>query len=81
MNRVMPATIALAILMCGCAADTVRARAAHDFDCPEEEIEVQEVTDGTFSARGCGERGTYVCGRSGGPVGAPGSGTVCFRDD
>lgn len=40
----------------------VLTRAAFDFDCPQDQVEVQDL-DGrglTFRAEGCGKRATYV---------------------
>jgi hypothetical protein len=52
-----------AALMCaGCTANLqqLKTRAALDFDCHEQSIEVKEVDSGTQQAFGCGKRAVYV---------------------
>ncbi|MEZ4222473.1 MAG: hypothetical protein R3B13_16155 [Polyangiaceae bacterium] len=53
----------LSVLLSACftAEDTVHARAAHDFDCPEERISVTKVSGSSYSASGCGQTATYSC--------------------
>jgi hypothetical protein len=48
----------------GCAdhiGDTVRTRAANDFKCSEDEIDVTQVAGTTYRAKGCGENVVYDC--------------------
>ena len=55
------ALLALSALLTGCAFDQkVRKRAAFDFDCPKDKIEVTEIDTLTYGAEGCQTRGTYV---------------------
>ena len=58
--------LAMAVLgLVGCdRTGSVRARAAFDLQCPENQIEVVTISsyDATFGARGCGKRGTYKWG-------------------
>ena len=55
-----------AVLICaiamlgGCAAGTVRTRAAFDLKCPEEQVAVSGLGGNSFAARGCGKRAAYV---------------------
>lgn len=41
--------------------DYVRNRAAYDFSCARDKIEVLELQAKTFSATGCDKKGVYVC--------------------
>lgn len=58
-------TLAL-LLLPGCASmlGTVRERAAVEFSCAEEEIEVEELPGSAFAARGCGRSASYACSRT-----------------
>jgi len=51
---------------CGSGTEQLRKRAAFDFDCPEDQIEVYELDARTRGVRACGHRGTYIdtCGPS-----------------
>jgi hypothetical protein len=40
---------------------TVRARAAHDFHCSEDDLKVENISGGTFDVKGCGYHETYDC--------------------
>ena len=77
MVRFLPLLIPLLILVTSCFrpraaqvrsdgmglnAGGVRDRAAFDFNCAADEIQVQDIDgrDLTFGARGCGKRATYV---------------------
>jgi hypothetical protein len=61
--------IALLSLLAGCATvgengrDAVMSRASFDLGCPPQGIQVQELGDRMFGARGCGRRATYVTNR------------------
>ncbi len=44
----------------GATHQQLRDRAAFDFDCPDEQLEVHEIDDRTIGVRGCGSRATYV---------------------
>ncbi len=52
----------------------VQRRAAHDFYCPERDVEARSVGGGGWAAKGCGRVGTYVCSGTGIDV-------VCEKDD
>jgi hypothetical protein len=48
----------------GCAdhiADAVRARAAHDYKCGPDDIDVTLVAGTAYRAKGCGENEIYDC--------------------
>jgi hypothetical protein len=61
-------TVLLGII--GCAAGTqrfdelmiekVRTKAAFDFQCPQEQLNVSKVDSGSYGAVGCGKRASYV---------------------
>ncbi len=65
----LAATLAVACVPQG--SNVVRPRAAYDFDCPEERVEVREIAGNTYEAKGCGRTEVYVCN---------GVGTSCARD-
>jgi hypothetical protein len=50
-------------LLGGCVdvEDDVRARAANDFSCKQEEIKVNAIGAGAFRAGGCGYSQIYDC--------------------
>ncbi|HVY31637.1 MAG TPA: hypothetical protein VHB79_34115 [Polyangiaceae bacterium] len=52
---------------CGSATtngrDAVLSRAPFDLDCPKDQINVQELGERMFGARGCGRKATYVTNR------------------
>lgn len=52
----------------------VQRRAAHDFYCPERDVQVRSVGGSGWSAKGCGRVGTYVCQGTQSDV-------VCVKDD
>jgi hypothetical protein len=62
---------------CGRASGVVHERAAHEFNCPEEDIQVESIGGTTYRASGCGEVAVYTCSRtfSGGYA------IPCVRDD
>ena len=50
--------------------DSLRARAAYDFECPRSDLLLTDLTRegalrSTFGVRGCGHRATYVYGSGG----------------
>ncbi len=45
---------------CGAGLEHLRARAAYDFNCPENQLSVAEVDSVTKSVSGCGKKGTFV---------------------
>jgi hypothetical protein len=47
--------------------DQLLKRAAYDFDCTKDELEVTKLDDETRGVQGCGHRATYVrsCSRTG----------------
>lgn len=59
--------IALALAACTpigfserATSEQLRARAAHDFKCPEEQVKTVTIDDRTRSATGCGQQGTFI---------------------
>jgi hypothetical protein len=66
LRRISFLTLFLAVS--GCMADKVRARAAHDLECPREEVTVAKL-DETWAAEGCGKKAEFLCaGRAEGTV-------------
>ncbi len=60
---VATALIALSILASACGGATteqLRARAAFDFKCPQDQVSVVELDARSRGATGCGQRATYV---------------------
>lgn len=51
------------MILTGCfsAQGTVEARAAYDFNCPEDDVTVTNVSGTTYAASGCGRKALYVC--------------------
>jgi hypothetical protein len=41
--------------------DTATARAATEFRCPEDSIQVSEIANHTYRLSGCGQHATYTC--------------------
>lgn len=55
--------------------DRVRIRAANEFNCDVEKVEVESLGSNGYHAKGCGQGGTFVC--SGDPSGSEGH--TCVR--
>jgi hypothetical protein len=53
----------LTLWAAGCASleSRVRTRAAADFHCSEQQLEVLDRTERVFRVAGCGEEATYIC--------------------
>lgn len=41
--------------------DEVRSRATFEIDCPIQRVEVTEIGESAYGARGCGRRASYQC--------------------
>lgn len=54
----------------------VRERAAHELDCSEDDIEIEEIGGTSYVAAGCGSSGTYTCSDT-----VQGMTAICVRDD
>jgi hypothetical protein len=55
-------TSAVLLTACGSSHESfVQVRAADDFECTAEGIDVEEVARSRYMARGCGKEGEYVC--------------------
>lgn len=52
-------------VLSGCMTHPVKIRAANDFRCPEESVEVESVGGSGWRATGCGQTATYVCQQNG----------------
>ncbi len=50
----------LAATGCGADEQQLRARAAFDLSCPENQIRVQEIDGRTVGVRGCGQKAVYI---------------------
>jgi hypothetical protein len=59
--------LAILVALTSCATanrrDAVLTRAPFDLDCPRDQINVDELGDRTFGARGCGKKATYLTSR------------------
>lgn len=55
--------------------DRVRFRAANEFNCDVEKVEVESLGSNGYHAKGCGQGGTFVC--SGDP--STSEGHTCVR--
>ena len=52
----------LALVSTACSVlPVVKKRAAYDFSCTADEIEVVEIANRQYAAKGCGKEGVYVC--------------------
>ncbi|HEY3353588.1 MAG TPA: hypothetical protein VGQ83_10085 [Polyangia bacterium] len=55
----------LVLVLSGCAplfaASVVRSRAARDFDCAEQAVQVAELGGRAYLAEGCGRQASYAC--------------------
>lgn len=70
--------IALHSIACSTMSGVVRERASHELECPEDDLEVDEIGGTSFVASGCGRSGTYTCADSHRTTGRQ---VVCVRDD
>lgn len=50
----------LACVNSAATPEQLRTRVAYDFDCPENQLALQQLDDRTYGVTGCGRRGTYV---------------------
>jgi len=59
----MTAIAMVYLSLLGCAS-TMKAvtlkRATFDLDCPEDQLQIQELTTDTWGVKGCGRRATYI---------------------
>lgn len=54
--------VALALVVPGCQGlNNLKARAAYDMQCPEEQLELTKLSRTVYGVRGCGRQGTYIC--------------------
>jgi hypothetical protein len=62
MKKTLLLGIALgSVLLGGCSFEpAIKARAAFDLQCGQEQIQVSQIGASSFGARGCGRQGTYV---------------------
>lgn len=52
---------AMAVCACKVSVPVVKARAAHDFECQEDQVNVVEIASTQYAATGCGKKAVYVC--------------------
>ena len=64
-------------MSCGMSG-VVRERAAHELNCPEDQLEITSIGGTSYEATGCGQAATYTCADN---QTAFGRETVCVRDD
>jgi hypothetical protein len=76
------ALIALGTVAAGCvhAEDVARTRAASDFHCEEDKIDVTNIGGTSYRAKGCGYNTVYDCTGSqvGGTYNGAGGGTTDY---
>jgi len=82
----MKATLLAALLACvasGCVTATgiVRERAANEFSCDEENIEVYSIGGNTYRAIGCGKDATYTCSKAIEGADLAGNSIPCVHDE
>lgn len=63
MRLAMLAACTIACTACGAGPDRtlVRPRAAYELNCPDDQLELRQVSGSTFAVTGCGARATYTC--------------------
>jgi hypothetical protein len=59
--RAIPILFALSLVACVDAESVVKTRAANDFHCNEEHVDVTNVGGTSFQAKGCGYSEVYDC--------------------
>ena len=65
MKRLLIATILALLWLGGCAGNPgLMRKATADLKCPEDDLDVSEISETTLEVRGCGKQGVYteVCG-------------------
>jgi hypothetical protein len=54
-----------ALASCGSSLDeAVQSRAADDFECTPDAVDVEEIGRSRYHARGCGKDGDYICSQT-----------------
>lgn len=83
MRILVAGTMCCALVACAPDFDaTVRARAAHDFHCSEDDLKVENISGGTYDVKGCGYHETYDCvGTSESVSGTTVGGTVTCKKE
>jgi hypothetical protein len=66
------------VVGCATASGIVQTRAASEFECPEDNVEVENIGGTTFRASGCGQTAVYTCSKLASGTAAP---FPCVRDD
>jgi hypothetical protein len=59
-RSILFAVLPLALVGCGASDQQLRARAAFDLQCPQEQVGVVEVDNRTKGAQGCGRQALYI---------------------
>lgn len=59
----------LSAALSGCFSNSVnpsivQTKAASDFECKLEQVEVEQINDNNWKANGCGKKATYMCSGS-----------------
>jgi len=60
-NVLAPVVTALVGCFAPSESGVVAARAAHDFHCSEDDVSVENISGGSWEAKGCGHKATYDC--------------------
>lgn len=61
-RRVLALGVLLALAGCNRTSDSLRARFAKEYGCPEVQVSVVEGGGTVYRASGCGKSAEYVCG-------------------
>ena len=70
-RRLVLCGLGAALALGGCVStkgDVVRKRAAYDFSCAEDQIQLTEIAGDTWGAKGCQKEAVYNCSRGAGGV-------------
>jgi hypothetical protein len=60
MLRASTWAIGFSVVSCGPTIDELRPQAAFDLNCPKDQIQTVELSEGVVGVTGCGQRATYV---------------------
>ena len=60
------ASVFAALFLTACFSNSVKpelvqAKAASDFECKATDVNVEQINDNNWKARGCGKKATYMC--------------------
>ena len=54
--------VLMPLVLLGCVGmKNLKARAAYDLQCPQEQLQLTKLGKSSYGVDGCGRRATYVC--------------------